>query len=429
VVTTANLALHHLLSLLFQNHGSSHVVEHMLAKSNRHTKGDLMNKNRIHKNIWLLGLVSLLNDISSEIIAPILPVLIKSLGGSGVSIGLIGGIRDGLTHLLKLAFGALSDHHKKRKPYVVLGYCTSTLFKGALIFAQSWQHIFLFVGLERLGKGVRTSPRDVLVAQVAPQAVAKNLGIIWSFDKIGATIGSIIVFLLMWLYKIDIKIIVGIAAVIALFALIPLFFITEPKQQIVEEVPTWSKLPASLKNFSRINSIFHLGNINYMFLMLRVHDCATIFSPVQNALLMYTSFNLMHALCATPFGSIIDALSKRSCVLAGYGLYGLVMIGFLLAQTAPQFWLLFMAYGAVLAFSDTSQRAFAIELAPANRQGTSIGMMYASMGVAQILGGGAAGLLWEYARHEYIFMISCATALMSIVLLVWPKSTRHTPAQ
>ncbi|MBM3887092.1 MFS transporter, partial [Candidatus Dependentiae bacterium] len=383
-----------------------------------------MNPKRTHKNIWLLGIASLLNDVSSEIIAPILPLIIKNIGGNGISIGLIGGIRDGLTHLLKLAFGMLSDHKNTRKPFIFTGYLISALFKGALILAQTWQHILLFVGLDRLGKSIRTSPRDVIVAQSTPHCVGTSLGIIRSFDNIGATIGSAIVFLLLWLYKLDLNVIVFLATSIALLALIPLAFVTEPTHDNASEKFPFSKTtPTTVKYFALINSIFHFGSINYMFLTLRVHDCTTIFSPVQNALLMYISFNLMHALCAAPFGKIIDVLKPRSCVIVGYILYGLVMGGFWYAQTPMEFWILFILYGATLALTDTSQRAFAIELAPARRQGTSIGMVYASMGIAQITGGIASGYIWEHMAHEHIFVISMCTAAISTLWLLLYKPT------
>jgi MFS family permease len=389
-----------------------------------------MNPKRTHKNIWLFGLSSLLNDISSEIIAPILPVIIKNLGGSGISIGLIGGVRDGLTHFLKLAFGVLSDHQNKRKPFVFLGYLTSAIFKGLFIFAQSWQHILLFVGLERIGKSIRTSPRDVIVAQSMPNAVGKSLGIIRSFDNIGATIGSIIIFLLLWLWKFDLKMIVILATSISLLALIPLIFVSEPKLIITTGQPVaWEALAREIKMFAIINSIFHLGGINYMFLTLRVHDFSAIFSPLHNALLMYISFNVMHALCAAPFGIIIDSLSPRICVIAGYLFYGIVMAGFWFAQTPPQFWFLFITYGAALALTDTSQRAFAIELAPARRQGTSIGMVYASMGMAQIIGSTLCGFIWEYLAHEYIFIISILTVTISTTMLLLYKPKAKNPAQ
>lgn len=376
------------------------------------------------KNIWLLGLVSLLNDISSEIIAPMLPLLIKNFGGTGISIGLIGGTRDGLTHLIKFFFGILSDHHNKRKPYVFLGYAISAAFKGALILAQSWQHILLFISLERLGKGIRTSPRDVIVAQATPKSVAKSLGLIRSFDTIGATIGSVTIFLLTWLFKPDMKLLVILATCIAFTALIPLFFIEEPPRISPEKAP-WQPLPLETKQFAAINSIFHLGSISYMFLVLRVHDFSNVLAPFQNALLMYITFNIVHALCATPFGIIIDSLNKRICVLAGYILHGIVMFGFLLAQNPIHFWLLFMLYGAVLALTDTSQRSLALFLAPIRRQGSAVGMIYASMGIAQILGGCLIGCIWEYLAHEYIFFVSLSTTIVSTALLLFfnPEKT------
>lgn len=376
-------------------------------------------KNPLQKNILLLGLVSLLNDISSEILAPLLPLIIKNLGGSGVAIGLIGGVREGLTYILKLVFGLLSDHRNSRKPFVFIGYLISALFKGILVCAQAWQHVLVCVGLERIGKSIRTSARDALIAQSTPTTIAKSFGLVRSFDNIGATIGALIVFALIWLYKLDIQFIIIIATSIALTALIPLFFIEEPKQNPSQEAPVWGPVPVAVKHFALINSVFHFGCISYMFLTLRVHDFPGIFSPIQNTLIMYITFNIVHALCAAPFGIMIDGLNKKTCVLAGYITHGFVMLGFWVARTPVQFWLLFMAYGVSLALTDISQRTLAMSLAPARRQGTAIGLVYAAMGVAQITGSTLCGFIWEYSAHEYIFIIGIATAGISTALLAY----------
>lgn len=386
-------------------------------------------KNPLQKNILLLGLVSLLNDISSEIIAPLLPFIIKNLGGSGIAIGIIGGAREGLTHILKLVFGLLSDRRNSRKPFVFIGYLVSALFKGALFFAQAWQHVFACVGLERIGKGIRTSARDVIIAQSTPTTIAKSLGLVRSFDNIGATIGALIVFGLIWLYKLDTQFIILIATGIALTALFPLFFVEEPRQANSLDAPAWGPVPLEVKNFAIINSIFHLGSISYMFLTLRVHDFSGVFSPIQNTLIMYITFNIIHALCAAPFGMIIDHFNKKNCVLTGYIAHGIVMFGFLIAKTPIQFWVLFMAYGASLALTDISQRTLAINLAPARRQGTAIGVVYAAIGIAQIAGSSLCGLIWEYSAHEYIFLIGITTAGVSTLLLKFSSITLHNPAQ
>lgn len=386
-------------------------------------------KNRLQKNIFLLGLVSLLNDISSEIIAPLLPFIIKNLGGSGIAIGIIGGAREGLIHILKLAFGLLSDRSNSRKPFVFMGYLVSTLLKGALFFAQAWQHVLACVGLEGIGKGIRTSARDVIIAQSTPTTIARSFGLVRSFDNIGATIGALIVFALIWLYKLDTQIIIIIATTIALTSLIPLFFIEEPKQTISLETPAWGPVPLAVKKFAIINSIFHLGSISYMFLTLRVHDFSGIFSPMQNTLIMYMTFNIIHALCATPFGMIIDNFNKKNCVIIGYIAHGIVMLGFWVATTPIQFWILFMAYGISLALTDISQKTLAINLAPVHRQGTSIGVVYAAIGIAQITGSFLCGVVWEYSAHEYIFFIATITATTSALLLKNSSLTAHNHAQ
>jgi MFS family permease len=225
------------------------------------------------------------------------------------------------------------------------------------------------------------------------------------------------------------NIIIIIATCIAITALIPLFFVEEPTKNHTEDALIWGPIPTELKRFAFINSIFHLGSISYMFLTLRVHDFAGIFSPIQNALLMYITFNIIHAICATPFGSIIDCFNKKNCVLVGYLTHGLVMLGFLLAKTPVQFWMLFMAYGASLALTDISQRTLAINLAPVRRQGTAIGLVYAAIGISQIAGSTFCGFVWEYTAHEYIFFLGIVTTIVSTGLLFISSITIHSPAQ
>ena len=148
-------------------------------------------------NIILLGIVSFLNDASSEMIMPILPLFITSLGGTALIIGLVGGIRDSISSLLKVVFGYWSDKTGKRKIFVFSGYLTSALFKLLLSFSTIWHHVLIFSGLERVGKGIRTAPRDAIIADSMPKKRGKGFGIHRSLDTAGAILGSVIAFLLI----------------------------------------------------------------------------------------------------------------------------------------------------------------------------------------------------------------------------------------
>lgn len=176
-------------------------------------------------NILLLGFVSFFNDLSSEMIMPILPMFIKSLGGAGLIIGLIGGLRDSVSSILKVLCGYWSDRTGKRKIFVSSGYLTSSVFKLFLAFSKSWQHVLIFAGLERTGKGLRTAPRDAIIADSMPEEKGKGFGIHRALDTSGAILGSIIVFLLFWFKGFDFKSIILFAAIISFISLIPLYFV------------------------------------------------------------------------------------------------------------------------------------------------------------------------------------------------------------
>jgi MFS family permease len=153
---------------------------------------------RVHRNIILLGIVSFLNDVSSEMIIPILPLFIAAVGGGGLIVGLIGGLQESIASIVKVLAGYWSDHMGRRKPLVFGGYLISTCFKLLLAFATRWPHILFAVSCERIGKGIRTAPRDAIIADSMPEARGTGFGIHRAFDTFGAIIGSITVLLLLY---------------------------------------------------------------------------------------------------------------------------------------------------------------------------------------------------------------------------------------
>ncbi len=179
----------------------------------------------ININVVLLGLASLLNDLSSEMITPILPFFIKSLGGTGIVIGIIGGLRDSVANILKIFSGYLSDKTGKIKIFVQTGYLTSALFKVLISMSVSWQQLMIFSSLERTGKGLRDAPRDALLARYAKNQRGKIFGFHKTLDTCGAILGSITVFILFWIFKFEYKLIISIASVVAFLSLIPLYFV------------------------------------------------------------------------------------------------------------------------------------------------------------------------------------------------------------
>jgi len=218
---------------------------------NRYLKG-------ISANILLLGVVSFLNDLSSEMVVPILPMFITSLGGAGLIVGLIGGLQDSIASILKVISGYWSDRVGKRKIFVFSGYLTSAIFKLLLAFSRIWQHILLFVCFERVGKGLRTAPRDAIIADSMPDARGKGFGIHRALDTLGAILGGIMALVLYWFLEFGFTSIIFIAASIAFISLSPLYFVKEVKRepQKINLQISLRKLPKPLMLFIMVATVF-----------------------------------------------------------------------------------------------------------------------------------------------------------------------------
>src|SRR3972149_995891 len=158
-------------------------------------------KNNSFHNVIRLGFTSFLNDTSSEMILPILPLSITGMGGGGLALGLIGGLRESAAELLKAPIGHWSDRIKQRKVFIYAGYLTSSLFKLFLLLATSWQQVFVLIGMERMGKALRTAPRDALITSSAPNMIGTGFGIHRTFDNLGAIVGSVLVFYFLWQWR------------------------------------------------------------------------------------------------------------------------------------------------------------------------------------------------------------------------------------
>ncbi len=380
-------------------------------------------------NVLLLGLVSFLNDISSEIIQPILPLFIAQLGGGSMAVGLIGGVSDGLPSILKVLSGCWSDHMGRRKPLVVAGYALSAAGKIFLPYAWTWQHVFFLKTVERGGKGVRSAPRDAMISESTDEnRRGRGFGLHRAMDSAGAVVGSALAYLL-WQGGYSYPSILMLAGVLSVLALIPFYRVKEsyraPDCSMNSIRLNLSALSPELKRFLFIACLFALGNFSYMFFILRAQDHFTGHMAVAAPLLLYLLFNLVYALLALPVGIWSDRVGRRRVLFLGYSIFALTAIGFAVISSLYGLMALFAMYGLVYALVDGSERAYISDLCPAGLRGSSLGIYYGAVGVASIVSSLLAGALWSIWGPEASFLYGAAAAALAAVgLLVVMKSDR-----
>jgi len=369
------------------------------------------------KNIFLLGGSSLLNDTGSEMITPILPFLVSSLGGGGVAIGALSGLREGLSSLFKLLGGWLSDRVGKRMPFVFIGYFLSVIFRFILAVSTSWQYILGFVSLERLGK-LRDAPRDAVIS-VSTERRGRGFGIHQMMDTTGGVLGSIIVLFLFWKFSLGFKTIIIIAGAISAFSLIPLFFVKEPKTKSIRRnlFTSIKHLDKKLKYFIFVTSVFTLGNFGlYMFLILRAKE---ITGSITTALFLYVLFNIVWATLTIPFGNLSDKIGRKKVLMIGYVLFFALALGFIFQDGIIYLGFLFLIYGLVYAITQSNQKAYASDLS-GKMKGTAMGFYHSVIGVVNIPAGIIAGILWDIG-YQTMFIYVSVVAFIAIVLLGFVK--------
>lgn len=371
-----------------------------------------------NKNILLLGFVSLLNDISSEIIQPILPLFIISLGGGSLAVGLVGGISDGLPSIIQVFSGYWSDRLGKRKPIVVGGYALSAAAKLLLPLSAAWQHVFVLRAVDRTGKGIREAPRDAIISESASKASrGRGFGLHRAMDTAGAVIGSLMAYAL-WKGGLDFRMIFVIAGVLAVAALIPFIYVREgfalPESLSALSV---SDLSPELRKFVGIASIFAIGNFSYMFFILRAQEFFTGMAAVGDPLLLYAFFNVVYAVFSLPVGIWSDRIGRKNVLSLGFALFAVTAAGFAYVSSAAGLAVLFALYGLVNALIDASQRAFVSDLSKATLRSTSLGAYYSAIGVASIFSGLIAGWIWTEISPAATFLFGAAASGLATLLL------------
>ena len=379
---------------------------------------------KIPPSIWALGFVSLLMDVSSELIHSLLPVfMVTTLGISMFVVGLIEGAAEATALIIKVFSGALSDYWGKRKPLAVLGYGLGAFSKPLFALATSSGWIITARLLDRVGKGIRGAPRDALVADIAPPELrGAAFGLRQSLDTVGAFLGPTLAVVFMLLWNDNFRAVFWVATVPAFMCVALLVWgVKEPDQPIT----TKRSNPISRANLARLSpaywwvvgvgAIFTLARFSEAFLVLRAQQggLALAWTP-----LVLIGMNIVYASCAYPFGKLADKVRHTS--LLGWGLLLLIGADSLLAysNSGVVFWAGVALWGLHMAMTQGLLAAMVADTAPTDLRGTGYGFFNLLSGVAMLIASGLAGWLWQGWGASFTFVAGIGFAALALLLLV-----------
>ncbi len=378
---------------------------------------------RLPAAIWALGFVSLLMDVSSELIHSLLPVfLVAGLGASVLTVGLIEGIAEATALIVKVFSGAISDYWGRRKPMAVLGYGLGALSKPLFALASTAGLVFAARMIDRIGKGLRGAPRDALVADIAPPAIrGAAFGLRQSLDTVGAFLGPLLAIGLMLLWANDFRAVFWVAVIPGVLSVALLVFgVREPEHP----AGTRRTNPIRRENLARLErpywcvvgagAVFTLARFSEAFLVLRAQQggLALAWTP-----LVLIAMNVVYAAGAYPFGKLADAMSHRA--LLAWGLAVLIASDLLLAAAAagPLLWAGIALWGLHMAMTQGLLATMVADTAPPDLRGTAFGFFNLVSGVALLLASGLAGLLWDTWGAPVTFLAGAGFSAAALVLL------------
>jgi MFS family permease len=380
-------------------------------------------------NIIILGIVSFLTDISSEMVYPLLPLYLTSarIGATPAIVGLIEGLAESTGSLLRVFSGFWSDRLQQRKSLTITGYTFSLIGKYFLYISTTWPIVLVGRMADRFGKGVRTAPRDALIADSSDPARRGNaFGLHRALDTAGASVGVIIAFLLFVSQRDPFTEIFLVSLVPAALGILVLFLVREkiaPRAAVpvVDSMPWWRNLGARwhaldrrLKLFLVIVFIFALGNSSNQFLLLRASNLGFDDGTV---ILMYLVYNIVYALVSWPAGRLSDRVGRKGLLVGGYLTYGIVYFGFAIASPL-QLWGLFATYGIYVAMTEGVEKALVSDIAPLDLRATLIGLHATFVGVGLLPASLLGGFLWNaFGPQATFFFGGGMGALAAIALL------------
>lgn len=401
----------------------------------------------VERNVFFAGLVSFFMDFSSEMIYPLVPIFLSSVLGVNKSIiGLIEGIAESTASVLKAFSGWFSDRIGKRKILMIAGYGISALSRPVVALSTLWSHVLTFRFIDRFGKGIRTAPRDAIIAESSPyKNLGRSFGYHRAMDTLGAVVGPAVAFVILLLFTGNYRLVFWLSLIPGIIAvLIIVFFIKEGGQGRSDSSRRLaSRLKASsgqvivsgnkdlnpqtlessnphsfdwrFKVFVAVTTLFTIGNSSDVFLILRATNIGIKETQIP---ILYLSFNLIYALVALPAGIVSDRVGRKRVILTGFLLFGIIYWGFAVSSERWHIWGLFMLYGVFMGLTEGIHKAYLGTVIPEGIKATGYGIYGTFVGLAVLPASIIGGYLWDKIGPQATFYYGSATAFISALLFL-----------
>ncbi|MFT3845050.1 MAG: MFS transporter [Lacibacter sp.] len=385
----------------------------------------------ITRTIWLISLVSLFTDFASEMLYPVMPVYLKSIGYSVMVIGILEGLAEAVAGLGKSYFGRLSDASGKRLPFVRLGYFFSAVSKPMLALSTQLWWIFSARFIDRAGKGLRTAPRDALLSD---ETDASNKATVFGFhramDTLGAVLGPLTALIFLFYYPGQYKLLFYIAFLPGIAAVIFTFLVKEKNtvSSVKKAVPFhqtfryWKDAGNDYKKLTAGLLLFALFNSSDVFLLLKMKEAGM---PDTAVIAVYIFYNLVFALFSFPIGRIADKIGLKKIFLTGLIFFAITYTGFALSSTTYMYWVFFFFYGIYAASTEGVSKAWLSNISPKSETASAIGLYTGLQSIAALIASTTAGFLWLKLGSSFVFISASVVALLSFTWILLFLRDKH----